>query len=160
LGSCEDDFGQVWYGLGAWDGESVAQVIPERDFELGAGFGEAEKGVATVTTDIAAGAGADFASGDVAANVVLGSVGVQRDFGSVEHYQQFWLVGVKPREQAVEGDEAGIAAKDAIEPRPQCGLALLGGSTTIGLEITIEVPDQIADGGLAARFSSVKVSSL
>src|SRR5207253_6204273 len=51
-------------------------------------------------------------------------------------------------EQAVERDEAGLALEDAVEPRPQCGLALFGGSATIGLEITVEVPDQLANGGL------------
>ena len=146
--------------MGGRDGESVAEVIPERDFELGAGFGEAEKRIATVTTDIAAGAGADLAPGDVAADVVLRSVGVQRDFGSVEHHQQLGLVGVEPHEQAVEHDEAGLALEDAVEPRPQRGLALFGGGATIGLEITVEVPDQLANGGLGGAVSSVKASSL
>jgi hypothetical protein len=67
--------------LGARDRESVAEVFPERDFQLGGGFGEAEKGIAAVTTEIAADAGAELAPGDVAADVVLRSVGVQRDFG-------------------------------------------------------------------------------
>src|ERR1700675_217466 len=119
LGSGEDDFGQAWDGVSARDGESVAKVVPERDFELGAGFGETEKGIAAITTDIAAGAGTDLPPGDVAADVVLRSVGVQRDFGSVEHHQQLGLVGVEPREQAVERDEAGLALEDAVEPRPQ-----------------------------------------
>jgi hypothetical protein len=52
LGSGENDFGQAWNGLCTWDGESIAKVIPECDFELGAGFGEAEEGVAAVTTDV------------------------------------------------------------------------------------------------------------
>jgi hypothetical protein len=43
-----------WLGRG--DGEADA-VIPEPNFELGAGFGEAEKGIIAVTTDVAAGAG-------------------------------------------------------------------------------------------------------
>jgi hypothetical protein len=43
--------------LGARDGEPVAKAIPECDFELGAGFGEAEKSIAAVATDIASGAG-------------------------------------------------------------------------------------------------------
>jgi hypothetical protein len=133
LSSGEDDFGQGRDGLGARDGESVAEVIPERDFELGTGFGEAEKGIAAVTTDIAASAGAELAAGDVAADVVLRSVSVQRDFGSVEHHQQLGLVGVEPDEQAVEGDEAGFALEDAVEPRPQRGLALFGGGAAIGL---------------------------
>src|SRR5580698_8698123 len=148
LGSGEDDFGQPWDSVSARDAESVAKVVPERDFELGAGFGETEKGIAAITTDIAAGAGTDLAPGDMAADVVLRSVGVQRDFGSVEHHQQLGLVGVEPREQAVERDEAGVALEDAVEPCPQRGLALFGGGATIGLEITVEVPNQLANGGL------------
>src|ERR1700688_3234200 len=127
LGSGEDDFGQAWDGVSARDGESVAEVVPERDFELGAGFDETEKGIAAITTDIATGAGTDLAPGDVAADVVLRSVGVQWDFGSVEHHQRLGFVGVEPREQAVEGDEAGLALEDAVEPSPQCCLALFGG---------------------------------
>src|SRR5215831_20043003 len=148
LGSGEDDFWQLGNGLGAWDGKSVAQIVPECDFELGACFGEAEEGVAAVAAEIAARAAAEFAPGDVAADVVFRSVGVQRDFGSVEHHQQFWLIGVEPREQAIECDEAGVSLEDAVEPRPQSGLALFGGGATIDLEITVEVPDQLADGGL------------
>ncbi len=96
MGFGEDDFGQGWDGLGARDGEAVAKVIPERNFELGAGFGEAEEGIAAVPTNVAAGAGADLSPRHLAADVVLRSVGVQWDFGSVEHHQQFGLVGVEP----------------------------------------------------------------
>jgi len=38
---------------------------------------------------------------------------------AVEHDQKFGLVGMQPREQAVQRDEAGAAAEDAIEPRAQ-----------------------------------------
>ena len=58
------------------------------------------------------------------------------------------LVGVQPREQTVEGDEAGRAREDAVEARPQSGLALLGWMPAIGLEIAIEPPDQAADAAL------------
>jgi hypothetical protein len=102
----------------AWDSEPCAEVVAKIDAELGAGLGEGEEGVATVATDIAAGAAADFASGDVAADVILRSVGVQRNLWSVEYHQQFGLVGMKPREQTVEGDEAGLAREDAIETEP------------------------------------------
>ena len=57
--------------MAAWDGEAVAEVIPERDFELGAGFGEAEESVAAVTTDVAASAGADLSPRHLAADVIL-----------------------------------------------------------------------------------------
>src|SRR5580700_554060 len=86
---------------------------------------------------------------DVAADVILRSVGVQRDLGSVEHHQQLGFVGVEPCEQTIEGDKAGLALEDAFEPCPQGGLALFGGSAAIGLEIAVELPDQLADGGLS-----------
>ena len=91
---------------------------------------------------------ADLALGDVAADVIFRSIGVQRDLGPVEHHQQFGLVGVQPREQAVEGDEAGVALEDAIEARPQGGLMLFAGIAAIMFQITVELPDQVTDGGL------------
>ena len=51
-------------------------------------------------------------------------------------------------EQAVEGDEAGLAREDAVEPRPQGGLALAGRMLAIGFEIAIEPPDQRAHSAL------------
>ena len=136
-----------------WHGHLGRQVgrpgSPKCDFELGAGLGEAEEGVAAVPAKITARAAAELSPGDVAADVVFRSVSVQGDFGSIEHHQQFGLVGVEPREQAVEGDEAGLAREDVVEPRPQRSLALFGGGATIGLEISVELPDQLADGGLS-----------
>jgi len=55
---------------------------------------------------------------------------------------------VEPFEQTVEGDEAGAAGEDAVEPRPQRGLALLGRSLAIALEIAVERPDQSTDTSL------------
>jgi hypothetical protein len=40
---------------------------------------------------------------------------VQRNLGAVEHHQQFGLVGGQPREQAIEGGEAGVPPEDAME---------------------------------------------
>ena len=96
--------------MAAGDGQSGAEIVPEGDFELGAGLEEAQEGVSTIATDIAARAAADLSPGDVAADVVLRSVGVQRGLGSVEDHQQLGLVGVEPHEQTVEGDEAGSCA--------------------------------------------------
>ena len=136
--------------MAAGDGQSGAEIVPERDFELGAGLEETQEGVSTIATDIAARAAADLSPGDVAADVVLRSVGVQRDLGSVEDHQQLGLVGVEPHEQTVEGDEAGHAREDAIEPRAQRSLSPLGRMAAVGLEIGIELPDQIAHGGLGS----------
>jgi hypothetical protein len=70
---------------------------------------------------------------------------VERDFGPIQHHEQFAFVGMEPRQQAVEGDEAGFAAEDAVEPCPQGGLALPGRMLAIGFEIAIEPPDELAD---------------
>src|SRR2546427_6370131 len=53
-------------------------------------------------------------------------------------------------EQAVERGEAGLAGEDAVEPCPQGSLAVFGGGAAIGLEITIELPDQLADAALGS----------
>ena len=94
---------------------------------------------------IASCASADLALGDLATNIVFRSVGVERNFGPFEHHQQFGLVGIKPCQQAVEGDEPGLAREDAVEACPQGGFALPGGMLAIGFKIAIEPPDQSAD---------------
>jgi hypothetical protein len=101
LGPGEDQAGKRRDGR-TWDIEPCAEIIPEADAELGAGLGEAKEGIARVATAIAAGAARDFAPCDVTTNVVLGAVGVQRNFGALEHLEQFRLVGMKPCEQAIE----------------------------------------------------------
>ena len=63
----------------AWDREPAAEVVPKGDAQLGAGFCQAEECIAAVASDVAAGATADLALGDLAADVVLRAVGVQRD---------------------------------------------------------------------------------
>ena len=55
----------------------------------------------------------------LAADVVFRAVGVQRDFGPIEHLEQFSLVDMEPSEQTVESDEAGAAREDAIEVSSQ-----------------------------------------
>src|SRR3954462_2341871 len=62
--------------------EPAAQIVPDRDAEFVAGLGEAEKGVAAVAADLAPRPGTDLAPGDVAADIVLRAVGVQRDLGT------------------------------------------------------------------------------
>jgi hypothetical protein len=98
-----------------WDGETIAEIVPEGDAELRTGLGEAEKSIAAIAAGVAAGAAADLSLGDLAADVVLRSVGVERDLGPVVDEEQFGLVGVKSGEQAVEGDEIGAAPEDAVE---------------------------------------------
>jgi hypothetical protein len=93
-----------------FDGEAVGEIIPEADFEFGAGLGERDENVAAIAAVVAAGAAAEATPGDVGADVVFGSVGMQRDFRAIEHPEQFGLVGVEPRQQPVERDNPSRAS--------------------------------------------------
>src|SRR5216683_6276987 len=104
-----DEFREVGDGSVSGDIEPGTEIIPEGDAELGAGFGEAEEGIPAVASGIAAGAAADFAFGDVAADVVFGAVGVEWDLRVIEHHQQFGFIGMQPGEQSIEGGKAGLA---------------------------------------------------
>ena len=46
-----DELREVGDGAGIGAAQPGAEVIPERDAELGAGFGEAEKGIAAIATE-------------------------------------------------------------------------------------------------------------
>ena len=52
------------------------------------------------------------------ADVVFRTIGVERDFRPFQHHQQFGLVGVQPREQAVQRHEAGAAEENTVEAGP------------------------------------------
>src|SRR5262249_36538052 len=130
-----DEVLEEWDGGAAWDGEPCAEVVPERDAELCAGLGETEEGVAAVSASIGAGATTDLALDDVAADVVLGAVGVERDVRAVEHPQQHGLVGMQASEQSVARDEAGSAFEDLVEAGPQGGLAERRRIAAVGLEV-------------------------
>src|SRR4051794_23108395 len=137
-----DEVGQVWNGGLVWDGEPGAEIVPERHSELLAGFHQAQERVPAIAAPVAASSAADLAPGDLGADVVLRSVGVQRDLGAVEHSEQFGLVGTQPREQPVQGDETGPTLKDAIKPRPQFGPAAPGWLSPVGLEVAVKPADQ------------------
>ena len=62
-----------------------------------------------------------------------------------EHGQQFSLVGMQAREQAIEGDETGAAAKDAIEAGAKLATATTRRVSAVGFQIGVEPPDQRAD---------------
>ena len=76
---------------------------------------QTEEGVTTIAAGVASGPAADLAPGHLTANVVFRSVGVERDFRPLEHHQQLGLIGMQPRQQAIQRGEAGAAAEDAIE---------------------------------------------
>ena len=78
------------------------------------------------------------------ADVALGAIGVERDLRPIEHHQQLWLVGVQSLEQAIERDEAGASAEDAVESGPQIAAPACGGFGAIRLEVIVEPPDQRA----------------
>jgi hypothetical protein len=98
----------------------ITPCVPEcagGDAELRAGLCETQKCIAAIASGVAAGATADVAPGDLAADIVLGVVGVQRDLWAVEDEEEFGLIGVEASEQAVEGGEIGAALENAVEAR-------------------------------------------
>ena len=60
-----------------------------------------KEGVTAVAPGVAACASADSALGDLAVDVVLLAVGVQRYLGMVEHPEQLGFTGVQLLEQAI-----------------------------------------------------------
>ena len=124
MGSGKDDLRQVRNGRRSWDDQSVAEIVPEGNAELRTGFGEPEKGIVAIAPGVAAGSAADLSPGDLAADVIFRSVGVQRDLRAIEDEEQFGLVGVEAGEQAAEGEEFGAALENAIETGTQGGPAL------------------------------------
>ena len=112
-----DEVGEEGHSRMARGGETVAEIVPEGDAELRAGLCETQECIAAIASGVAAGATADLAPGDLAADIVLGAVGVQRDLWAVEDEEEFGLIGVEASEQAVEGDEIGAALKNAVEAR-------------------------------------------
>ena len=155
-----DELREVGDGAGFGAAQPGAEIVPESDAELGAGFGKAEEGIAAIASEIAAGATANLALGDLAADGVFGAVGVQRNFRPVESHQQLGFVGMDPREQSIEGGKTGLSLEDAVETGAQGGSALRRRIATIGLEIRIEPQISARTRCCAARWLSVKVSSL
>src|SRR5450432_2730319 len=125
--------------------QTATEIMPERHAVLVAGLGEAEEGITAVASGVAACSAADLAAGDLAADVVLGAIGMQRYLRPVQHHQQLGLVGMQPLQQSIQRDEAGAAAEDAIEPRAQRRTAVFAGVGPVNLEIGVEVPDERAD---------------
>src|SRR5215218_6960805 len=80
-----DELGQVRDRELLRDGEPRPEIVPEAETELGTGLGQPEKGIPAIASDVAAGSAAHLAPGHLGADVVLRSVGVQRDLGMVEH---------------------------------------------------------------------------
>ena len=117
LAAAADEVRQGRHGWLSRHAKPVPEIIPKGDSQLGTGFGQAEEGIAAVAAIVTSGATADLPLRYVAADVAFRSIGVQWDVWMVEHGQQFGLVGMQPRQQAIEGDEAGATAEDAVDGR-------------------------------------------
>ena len=105
---------------------------------------QSEESVAAVAAIGATSAATDLSFGDMEADVPLGAIGVKRYLRPIEYPQQLWLVGVQPREQAIERDEAGASMEDAVETGTQLATAPRRGGSAIHLEVIIEPPDECA----------------
>ena len=66
------------------DPETRAEVVEERDFELGAGLGEAEHDVAGCASLFADRSARDISFCDDGAKVVFGTIGVEGNLGPLE----------------------------------------------------------------------------
>src|SRR5215218_103269 len=137
-----DELGQVRDSELLRDGEPCPEIVPEAETELGTGLGQAEEGVPAIAAHVAAGSAAHLAPGDLGPDVVLRSIGVQRDLRAIEHPEQLRLVGVQPREQPVQDDKAGPPPKDPIKPHAQFAPSSRDWLSPVSLEVTVEPPDQ------------------
>jgi len=126
---------------GAGDAEAGAEIVEERDFEFLAGLGEAEHDVAGLATPFADGSAGDLALGDEGADVVFGSVGVERDFRPLEHAQEFVLAPEQAFQQTIERRIAGSAIEDAVELRAQKACPFRARRELVILQAPIEPPD-------------------
>jgi hypothetical protein len=145
LSAAADEVGKIGHGEVLRHSEPITEIIPERDAEFAAGVHQAEESIAAIASGVAVRAAADLALDDVTADVALGAIGVQRDLRPVEHGEQLGLVGIEPLQQAIERDEAGAATEDAIEPSAHLAAPPRGWCHAIGLQISVEPPDQRAD---------------
>ena len=91
-----DEIGEPGHAVGVRDLQPGPEVVPERNGELGAGFQQAEEGVARLLAGRGAGLAGDPAFDNEAADGGLRPVGMQRDVWPVEDKQQLILVGVGP----------------------------------------------------------------
>jgi hypothetical protein len=119
--------------------------VPEADTLLGAGFHQTEKGVATVSAQITSRSAGDLPPGDLAADVVFRSVGVQGDVGSLEHQQELTFLSLEPAQEPVERCVARARREDLLKAFGELPLALGCGLCAIGLEIGVEGPNAALD---------------
>jgi len=125
-----------------WDAEAGADEFVERQFQLHAGFGKPQHDVARVAALVADGPAGDFSFRDEGADVVFGSVGVDRYLRAFENAQEPVLVAKQPSEQPIE---RGVSRAGALEDPVETGAQELGlfhaGGKLVVLQGTIEPPD-------------------
>ena len=88
-----DDIGQAGYVGCTGGAEARTEIIPEGNAEFLACFEQTEKAIAAITPDITASAATDLPLRDLTADVVFRRVGVEWNFGVIEHLQQLRGVG-------------------------------------------------------------------
>ena len=91
------------------DAEAIAEVGPEGDGVLLAGFLERQEGVAASSAVLAAGAAADLAEGHRVPDILLRAVGVERHLRALERDQQLGLAPLEAGECGIELGKAGSA---------------------------------------------------
>ncbi len=67
--------------------EAVLEIVPEGETELLAGLLQAEEGIPRGAPRLAGGGSANRASLHLVAKVILTQVGVERDYGALEHQE-------------------------------------------------------------------------
>ena len=109
-----------WRDFRSFDAEAVADEFVERQFQFHTSFGEAQHDVAGVAAFFADGSAGDFSFRYEGADVVFGSVGVDRNLRAFENAQESNLVSKQPSEQPVERDVACAGAlEDTVETGAQ-----------------------------------------
>jgi hypothetical protein len=93
--------------------------VKERDAELAAGLQETQHDIARGPACIAHGATGDFSLGHASADVVFGTIGVERDLRTLQHPEQLEFASMKPRKEAIQKRVTRAARKDAIDPSPR-----------------------------------------
>lgn len=97
------------------EAEAIAQVGEEGDAELLAGLHEPEHDVAGLTAICTHRAARDPALSHAGAQIIFGGIGVERDFGSLQHHQQFILPSVQPDQQLIQILVARALPEDVVE---------------------------------------------
>ena len=145
-----DESGEAWDVWCFQHCEAVAEIVPEADGVLGAGFHEPKEGIAAVAACMRTGSAGDLAARHLAANIVFRAVGVQWDVGALQHHQQFGLLSAEPRQEPVEGGEACLRGEDGVEAALKLSGATRCWRLAVGLEVRVEAPDAGADALLCS----------